>query len=326
MHVAMKASLRALLEHAIDYAGLFPPASLSLPEAAGNYTAYSQSAESWLLGQFVCPAARLQELSALAAPGMERVRVTMLAGKTATSDAFLHELELDVAQVHDLRCQLEGFEARLPDEVQAHPGTAPISRLLHAAVARAMAADWPVAGVFLEASLAEPAGSEAGGPGVLEQTIAALGDYNSGAASRKCPAGLKLRTGGVKAAAFPSAQRLAAVICACRDARLFWKATAGLHHPLPQANAELGIRMHGFVNLHVAAVLAVVHELSRQQVEELLLDDQPGSFQFDEQWLSWRDLKADTDQVTAARARSLVSFGSCDFAGPCRELHALGWL
>ncbi|HEX4149018.1 MAG TPA: hypothetical protein VHY20_08525, partial [Pirellulales bacterium] len=86
----MKASLRALLEHAIDYAGLFPPASLSLPEAAGNYTAYSQSAESWLLGQFVCPAARLQELSALAAPGMERVRVTMLAGKTATSDAFLH--------------------------------------------------------------------------------------------------------------------------------------------------------------------------------------------------------------------------------------------
>ena len=33
----MHASLRALLEGVIDYAGLFPPAKLPLPEALANY-------------------------------------------------------------------------------------------------------------------------------------------------------------------------------------------------------------------------------------------------------------------------------------------------
>jgi hypothetical protein len=319
----MKASLRALLENAIDYAGVFPPASLALEEAARNYSAYSQSADRWLLGRFVCPAARLEELCALEVPGIERLRITMLAGKTATSDAFLHELELDLAHARGLRCQPHGFEARLPDEVQQNPGTAPITRLLHATVAGALAADLPVSGVFLEVSVCE---ANLGDHSVMEQTIAALSDYNAGAASGRCLAGLKLRTGGTKAEAFPSARWLAAAICACRNAKLYWKATAGLHHPLPHACQELGARMHGFINVHLAAVLAAIHGLKSEHVEQLLLDDKPENFEFGDEGLRWRELKATADQVRAARADSLISFGSCDFEGPCRELRELGWL
>src|SRR5438034_7858967 len=58
----MRASLRALLTGVIDYAGLFPPAGLPLEQAIRNYARYRQEPESWMLGRFVCPAARLAEL------------------------------------------------------------------------------------------------------------------------------------------------------------------------------------------------------------------------------------------------------------------------
>src|SRR5262245_15528061 len=58
----MLASVRALLSGIIDYAGMFPPAKLPLQEAIRNYARYRTEPESWMLGRFVCPAARLGEL------------------------------------------------------------------------------------------------------------------------------------------------------------------------------------------------------------------------------------------------------------------------
>lgn len=59
-------TIRTLLHHAIDYAGLFPPASLPLDRALKNFEQYRASGESWMLGRFVVPAARLQELASIA--------------------------------------------------------------------------------------------------------------------------------------------------------------------------------------------------------------------------------------------------------------------
>jgi hypothetical protein len=56
------ASLRALLTRVIDYAGLFPPASLSLDESIRNHARYLNEPESWMLGRFICPAAKLADL------------------------------------------------------------------------------------------------------------------------------------------------------------------------------------------------------------------------------------------------------------------------
>ena len=49
------ASLRALLENAIDYAGLFPPAGLALDPALQNQAGYVRSPDRWMLGAFVLP-------------------------------------------------------------------------------------------------------------------------------------------------------------------------------------------------------------------------------------------------------------------------------
>jgi hypothetical protein len=66
-------SLRALLAKVVDYAGLYPPASLPLPEVEKNYECYLQSAEAWMLNRLVLPMGKLGELK----PG-EHWRVALL--------------------------------------------------------------------------------------------------------------------------------------------------------------------------------------------------------------------------------------------------------
>jgi hypothetical protein len=51
----------ALLRDLIDYAGLFPPASLDMAAAVANYDSYSRSEWNWILGRFIVPVARLGE-------------------------------------------------------------------------------------------------------------------------------------------------------------------------------------------------------------------------------------------------------------------------
>lgn len=59
----VKSSLRVLLSEIIDYAGLFPPAQLSMPAAVQNYADYLRSEHSWMLGRFVVPADLLDEFA-----------------------------------------------------------------------------------------------------------------------------------------------------------------------------------------------------------------------------------------------------------------------
>jgi hypothetical protein len=53
-----------VLEHLIDHAALFPPASMSLPEALAEDRLARESPHAGLLNRFVVPAARLEELPA----------------------------------------------------------------------------------------------------------------------------------------------------------------------------------------------------------------------------------------------------------------------
>jgi hypothetical protein len=55
-------SLQTLLAGLIDYAGLFPPASLSMEQALANYARYRAGEHAWMLGRFVVPAALASEV------------------------------------------------------------------------------------------------------------------------------------------------------------------------------------------------------------------------------------------------------------------------
>ncbi len=58
----MKASLQAFMKGIIDYAGLFPPADLSLDTSIQKYSEYRKSNDAWMLSRFIIPASRLSEL------------------------------------------------------------------------------------------------------------------------------------------------------------------------------------------------------------------------------------------------------------------------
>ena len=61
---AVKQSVRILLDSLIDYAGLFPPASLPLDQAIRKYDEYRNSEYSWALGRFVVAASQMRDVPA----------------------------------------------------------------------------------------------------------------------------------------------------------------------------------------------------------------------------------------------------------------------
>ena len=63
---------RILLEGIIDYAGLFPPASVPMSVAVRNFAHYRASGSGWMLGRFVCPANALEHFSISAEPFLPR--------------------------------------------------------------------------------------------------------------------------------------------------------------------------------------------------------------------------------------------------------------
>ena len=63
---------RILLEGLIDYAGLFAPAALAMPNAVRNYAHYRAAGTGWILGRFICPAQSLALFSERADPLLPR--------------------------------------------------------------------------------------------------------------------------------------------------------------------------------------------------------------------------------------------------------------
>ncbi|HEY6325560.1 MAG TPA: hypothetical protein VIW73_03450, partial [Candidatus Cybelea sp.] len=55
----LRPSVRAALPALIDYAGLFPPAQLSVSAAQAEYAAARAGPHAWMLGRFIVPASAL---------------------------------------------------------------------------------------------------------------------------------------------------------------------------------------------------------------------------------------------------------------------------
>ncbi|MBC8107470.1 MAG: hypothetical protein H7Z14_12830 [Anaerolineae bacterium] len=293
----MNAAIRALLAEVIDYAGLFPPASLALDPAIRNYAQFLRSEDRWMLGRFVCPASRLSELSPfvddLFATG-EPLEISALGRGGKTREEFDIGMRADAEAIrtfnsrHTDRAIVDAFETRAPANAKI-----PLEM-----------------STFVEANIA---GNWRG----------AIADVIESAELRQF--GFKLRTGGVEASAFPPADQIAYSIVACRDARVPIKFTAGLHHPIRHLNQSVQARMHGFINVFVAGVLAHVHRLDEAKLIPILNDEDSKGFQFEKDGLRYKDLGATIDQIEHAR-RQVMSFGSCSFDEPREDLRALGWL
>ncbi len=216
--------LTALLRHAIDYAGLFPPAGLSMPEAVREYHAQRSGPDAWALGRFVLGVAQLGGFVAARAelPG-DAWPLAVIA--TGADDAAVIA-GVAASQAHLL--SVSAVEAR---------GDSPA----------AIAALAPLARVTRELFVEVPLGAS------LYDVLSAVSSLGARA---------KIRTGGVTADAFPSPLQVARFLRACADCGLPFKATAGLHHlvrgeyPLTYEQGSPRATMFGFLNVFAAAAFA----------------------------------------------------------------------
>ncbi len=85
--------------------------------------------------------------------------------------------------------------------------------------------------------------------------------------------GFKLRTGGVIASAFPSSVQIARTLVAATRSQVPIKFTAGLHHPIRKFDSSVQTKMHGFLNVLGAGVLAAEHLWTQQQTAAMLEDE-----------------------------------------------------
>jgi len=306
VHSMPAASLKALLAKSIDYAGMFPPCSLALEPALQNQAQYVCSPDAWMLGAFVLPVEQFDAARQLLSyfDPLHPLRVAALGPKTANADAFLEAVEKADTAIRwfsgnvDL-VSISHLEMLLPNDVD----------LVLLEEARSLLGDLPV---FWEAP-----------PDSAEQTIALLAEYNSDA--DLATFGYKLRTGGVTADAFPTSAQIASALVAPATHQLSIKFTAGLHHPIRQFRHEVKTKMHGFLNVLGAAVLAAEHRWDAHQTSIMLEDGNADSFSFTDDFFAWREWKIDLERLQYRR-KFVRSFGSCSFDEPRDDLRTLGLL
>jgi hypothetical protein len=271
-----------------------------MDQAVAEYAKWRRSPEAWMLGRFVLPAARVAGLAKdadtyLPEPGAgEPWRLSALLG----------------ADVHGESARVTAFNGSaagraVVDTVELKAGSPEEAAAALDALPAGLAA-------FVEVPL----------DAELERLLAALKAHGAGA---------KVRTGGVVPEAVPRPVEVARFMAACAAARVPWKATAGLHHPVRAEHAltyaEDAPRAvtHGFLNVFVAGALAR-GGASTAELEAVLREGDPAALRLGGDAIAWRHLRASADDVRDARRSFATSFGSCSFAEPVAGLRELGVL
>jgi hypothetical protein len=303
---ALYMASRAALAELIDYAGLFPPAQFDMATAAAEYAAIKAGPLAWMAGRFILPASRIPEFISVlpddAAP--QSLSVILDAGSDArTWLSGVQQLlgELARACKDDKRLQPGCLEVALPP-LQAQRETYDAAIGQFAAARQQAGFGAPAAFVELP--------RDARWMDLLPGALAAMGRHHLGA---------KLRCGGLVAQAFPSVDEVAFFIGEAASARVPFKATAGLHHPIRRHDPVTGAMMHGFLNVLTAAALG-------EDIARVLACEDAKAFALDEQGLRFEDRRITTDDLRAARSERFISYGSCSFEEPVCDLQTLGML
>jgi len=290
---SVDAAIRVLLEGLIDYAGLFPPAGLAMGECVRKHASNIHGQDRWMLGRLIVPARQLGELEAILVDYETRDnwRLSALVGTDA---------------IPDLQ-EIDRFNKR-----QARNG------------------------VVVDTIELAPQSLERVPPSISQSFQVYLevpGSIPSHDLERMQRTGIraKIRTGGLVPEAIPSTQMLARFLENCNAAGMAFKATAGLHHPLRslrpltyEVTAPVA-RMHGFLNVFLAAVVAA-RGASAEEIQELLEFESGADVRLAPGELRFGKARASVETIRSSRRLFAISFGSCSFDEPVADLEGLGLL
>lgn len=331
----MQPSMETLLNGVIDYAGLFPPASLPMEQAVGKMIEALAPGRisNWMVDKFVCPAAWLKDLTPHYVAKLDEESafdVSALWQKAKSIDEVFPAFDADLQALFQFlsECQPHGnidcIEVPLPEacfaDVEVFRKT--LSQMRERVDSRPFALN--AHQIFVEWPFTADWNKQV--DFVVKELAAATGGTTI-ADDEGVVFSLKLRTGGLDAAAIPPTEFLAAAMKQCHREFVHWKATAGLHHPFRHFDAGLGAAMHGFLNVAIADAIGHTYpELEMATLIQILEEQNEVRFQFAANSIRWKDVRIHINEVADARWRSFGSFGSCSIDEPVDELNRFGLL
>jgi hypothetical protein len=279
----------SLLAGLIDYAGLYPPASLDMRSAVGSYLAYRSGEHAYALGRFIVDVNRVDELRATAQENVGDLKLSLIVPPDLSGSHLASLLKEGV--------RIEAVETKVSDL----KGLDEIKKIIPSG---------------LETYVELPIDA------VNEEMLKAI----AGSGARA-----KLRMGGVVAQAFPPTKPVVMMLTALAERRIPFKATAGLHHPIRSVHhftyepgSSFGI-MHGFLNLAFAAALLYFGGAGGEALH-VLEEKDSNAWRVAQNGIRCRGFAWNADQLAEMRKEFFISFGSCSFEEPIRDLEALGWL
>lgn len=313
--------IKPLLISIVDYAGLFPPAQLSLSEAMKSYKQAQSSPHHWMVDRLVLPATRLHEFVQILNTS---IKIDSEINSEINSDKHLcKQWLLSVILSRNWAVELEQLQQVSQAAFQlGQPLSQPIEiRALE--VAPLPPAEIEQLCLHLPAKVTLPLYFEIPFDAALEPYLQVLKKTNTAA---------KLRTGGMTSNLFPDSAQLSQRILSFAQARIPFKATAGLHHPL-RGNYRLTYQpdspaatMHGFLNVALLAAFAYQQSMTPDEATALLEERSIAAFQFTDTEVIWRNRHLSSQEVEQSRQQFFHSFGSCSFQEPIDDLHTLNLL
>jgi len=322
----------------IDYAGLFPPAKLPLNEAIDEYILHLKNDNSWILGRFIIPISQFNDLEEFIPlfNNLGPLRLSVLGGGGKTDDEYLNKIKQNITDIEQFRVKYKGkieidvIECKLAtntpskDTIQTATDLLNKSNLIH----YHEFSDLPYVGIDYSTELDETTWDSE-----IIPTITIISKIKN--------AGIKFRCGGIVKEAFPSVEKVAAMIQACILNKVPMKFTAGLHHPIRHFEDEYDEYMHGFINVFGGAILGSIFPQPKHSQEKYrmfillshMLDDQnPNNFVFKKEKMIWKvkderdtQFEIDLEKIKKARKNMAISYGSCSFEEPIDDLKQLGW-
>jgi hypothetical protein len=291
-----------LLEGAIDYAGLYPPSRHPLPKAVLEYLELLSGEGDWLTSRFVCPAMQRDLVAETFRNSLEEFQgdpfpLALVGSPDVASGQFEKDAEallksdIVAASAYEIRVPIEGQEAALG-------GLKKLLKLVEKA-------EIPV---FVELAWNDD-----------------LVDAMHRVAEISENIGFKARMGGVIADAFPSPAQVAVFIAEVAALEAPFKFTAGLHEPIRYRDDSIGVMRHGFVNMLVAAGLAVSQFLSAAEIQKILEIEDSSQFELGDESIDVAGHSLTIEGIEEFRG-VFGGFGSCSVQEPLDGLARIGWI
>lgn len=307
-------SLNSAVRALFDYAGMYPPASLTLEAALLKTAGFRKTLRrpGMLAADLVCGVERLPELEPahLARSGWESERPfkacalgPVVAGPGAPG--------LEEQRAAASRALAYGGEGKPKRFAVSYEVKCPMSHLDPRDAAGRLSAVRAGLGGLPDGLYLEPECPSTEWPGAVERVFA----FFDGLPDSGRP-GLKLRCSGSAAI---DGESLARVIAGAVDRGWRLKATAGLHHPLVEP--RYGNRL-GFLGLVLAVRLrrALGPGFSLPLIRACLAADDPAQFSFSDGGAGWLNFRLSAAQLGS---RAGLNIGSCSLDEPDEDLARL---